>query len=149
MEATYDTTPSSTRIAHNKTFCQKDNVVFSNKNLIPFPMYISKNYWKLPMFTKTYICLLIFRLPLQTFLSLVIKSLSPPFLLSCAKSGEGRKKKNSEFDKQEKEEALQVFSLPFYLPPSPPSVCERRRRNCTPLFSAKKNGKEKKASVCV
>ncbi len=40
MEATYDTTPSSTRIAHNKTFCQKDNVVFSYKYLIPFPIYL-------------------------------------------------------------------------------------------------------------
>ncbi len=141
MEATYDTTPSSTRIAHNKTFCQKDNVVFSNKYLIPFPIYLEKlletAYVHENVYLSAYISSPSANFPFS-------RNQKPPFLLSCAKSGEGRKKKNSEFDKQEKEEALQVFSLPFYLPPSPPSVCERRRRNCTPLFFGEKNGKEKK-----
>ena len=60
MEATYDTTPSSTRIAHNKTFCQKDNVVFSYKYLIPFPTYLEKLLETAYVHEK-YICLLIFR----------------------------------------------------------------------------------------
>ena len=90
MEATYDTTPSSTRIAHNKTFCQKDNVVFSNKYLIPFPIYLEKlletAYVHENVYLSAYISSPSANFPFS-------RNQKPPFLLSCAKSGEGRKKK--------------------------------------------------------